>query len=432
MPKIRNKRKNLFYYTDRVNSRNGIRGIKMKCFLECMRVLYYRLIRDKLLREASALTYQSFLALVPLLAVLFGIAKGFGLDTLLEDWIRIELKDHQEILLYFLQFSRTTLQQASGGMIAGIGVFFLLFTVVRLFAAVETTLTSMWGFHKGRTFLRKASDYLALLLTCPILLAVSSSATIFATTQVASLTTAFSSVKPLFTPLLALFPFFTSALLFSLFLYAMPCAPIHFRSAAIAGVISAVIFQIVQAWYIIFQLRLTKVSAIYGSFVALPLFLVWLWISWLIVLIAGEISVFIQEKGWKKTCLQYTDSPLERFEVDLSILSLALSFFQAEKPIDTKGVFSSLPLPIKALSQSVERLEKKGLIHLGIGQSFSATLIPSKKTNMLTLADLLFIEGQHAIESPLATYLRKTIQTWKSEIKEHPANMKLPDLTRFA
>ena len=406
------------------------RGL-MKTFLQSVKALYARVLRDNLFREASALTYQSFLALVPMLAVLFGIAKGFGLDTLLENWIRVEFKDHQEILSYFLQFSRTTLQEASGGIIAGIGVFFLLFTAVRLLSAVETTLTAMWGFRHGRPFLRKVSDYLALLLICPILLAISSSSTIFVTAHLTSLTSTFSSARPLFTSLMTLFPFITSALLFSLILFAMPCAPLRFRSAAIAGAIASVIFQIVQAWFIIFQLRLTKVSAIYGSFVALPLFLAWLWISWLIVLIAGEISVFIQEKGWRKSCLQFADSPLERFEIDASILTLALAHFHEEKPINTREVFNSLPLPIKALSHSIERLEKKGLLHLGLGQSFSATLIPSKKTTSITLADLIFPEGQKTPETMLTKHIEKTLRTWKTELKKDLANCKLLELVRF-
>ena len=403
----------------------------MKAFILSVQALYYRIVKDNLFREASALTYQSFLAIVPMLAVLFGIAKGFGLDTVLENWIRVELKDHQEILSYFLQFSQTTLQQASGGIIAGIGIFFLLYTAVRLLSAIETTLTSMWGFRKGRPFLRKVSDYLALLLTCPILLAISSSTTIFVTTHVTSLTGVFDSIRPVFTTLLALFPFFTSTLLFSLILFAMPCAPIRFRSAVIAGAIASITFQLVQAWYILFQLRLTKVSAIYGSFVALPLFLMWLWISWLIVLIAGEIAVFIQEKGWRKSCLQFSNSPLEKFELDTSILTLALSSFHNEKPIDTKVVFQTLHLPIKVVARSIERLERKGLIHLGLCQNYSFTLIPSKRTTTLSLADTLFPEGSKISETNLTKHLDEVFRAWKAELKNDPRNSNLQDLQQF-
>lgn len=413
----------LFFKSDKLE-------VVMKKLFQITKTLYTRIQRDRLFREASALTYQSFLALVPMLAILFGVAKGFGLDTFLENWIRLELKDHKEILVYFLQFSQTTLQQASGGIIAGIGVFFLLFTAVQLLSAVETVLTAMWGFHLGRSCWRKISDYLAIILICPVLLAVSSSATIFATTRLASLSSTFATARPLFSTLLTLLPFLTSALLFSLILFAMPCAPIRFRSAAIAGTIAAVTFQFVQAWYIIFQLRLTKVSAIYGSFVALPLFLVWLWISWLLLLIAGEIAVFIQEKGWRQSCLQFTNSPLEKFEIDASILAHVVRYFQEEKPIDIKDIFLLIPVPIQALTSSIERLGKKGLLHLGQGQSYSSALIPSKKTNTLTLSDLLFPEGQNIPETELTMHIEKTLNTWKSDLLKSSANTKLIDFLR--
>lgn len=400
----------------------------MKTLYLSIKLLYTRINQDRLFREASALTYQSFLALVPMLAVLFGIAKGFNLDQVLENWIRVELKDHQEILSYFLQFSQTTLQEASGGIIAGIGTFFLLFTAVRLLSAVETTFTSMWGFHHGRSFVRKVSDYLALLLVCPVLLAVSGSATIFATTQLTTLTGSFATAKPLVTSLIGLFPFLTSAVLFSLILFAMPCAPVRFRSALIAGAIASIMYQFIQAWYIIFQLRLTKVSAVYGSFVALPLFLVWLWISWLLVLIAGELCVFIQEKGWKASCLHFRDTALEKFELDISILTLCLSHFSAEKVLTTKEVFESISLPIKAVAHSLERLHEEGLIHVGTGQNFSSTLIPRKKTSSLTLADLVLPEGNRNAQTPLTKQLENTLTNWKANLKKDPANIKLLDL----
>ena len=91
----------------------------MSCFpLKCLRLLMDRIVRDGLLKSASALTYQSFLAIVPLLAILFGIAKGFGLEQMLDGWLKREFSDHQEMLTYLLQFSQTTLQEAQGGIIA--------------------------------------------------------------------------------------------------------------------------------------------------------------------------------------------------------------------------------------------------------------------------------------------------------------------------
>jgi len=390
-------------------------------------VLYRRIIQDTLLKEASALTYQSFLAIVPLLAVMFGIAKGFGLEQLLDRWLHKEFADHQEVLSYLLQFSQTTLKEVQGGVIAGIGVIFLLFTAIRLLSSVESALNRMWGISHGRTALRKVSDYLALLLTCPILLAISSSGTIFITTQLASLSEnfpIFASAHMLLIKALALIPFATSGALFSLILYSMPCTPVKMRTACLAGCITAVAFQFIQSWYILFQLRLTKVSAVYGSFVALPLFLVWLWISWLLVLIAGELLVFIQEKGWRQSVLKYKDSSFEKISTDIAVLASTQKHFDQGKPITIPALYTSLPLPIRALTASVQRLEKRGYLHKGWSEGYSTSVIPSKGSFGLCLSDIVFPELPK--ESP--SLVAAAIQSWNLELKKNPNNLSIDHL----
>ena len=317
--------------------------------IQCLRLMVDRIQRDGLLKSASALTYQSFLAIVPLLAVLFGIAKGFGLEQALDGWLRTEFSDHQEMLNYLLQFSQSTLREARGGIIAGIGVILLLFTSIRLLSSVETALNAMWGISKGRPPLRKVGDYLALLLICPMLLAISGSVTLF-------IAQGFSN------EIQALIPLASSTFLFTVVLFSMPCAPVRIRSALLAGFFSAVAFQAIQSWYILFQLRLTKVGAIYGSFVALPLFLVWLWISWLLLLIAGELLVFIQERAWRAYVMAYTDSPLEQLDTDAAVLSLVIERFNKGSPLTFSELLRSQKAPIRALANSLERLRVRASI----------------------------------------------------------------------
>lgn len=383
-------------------------------------VLYQRVIQDSLLKEASALTYQSFLTIVPLLAVLFGIAKGFGLEQILDNFLRKEFADHQEVLTYLLQFSQTTLKEAQGGLIAGIGVFFLLFTAIRLLSSVETALNKMWGIQYGRPPLRKVGDYLALLLTCPILLAISSSVTIFFTAQFTHLTALIpipESAQSVLLKTLALVPFATSALLFSVILYSMPNAPVSKRAAFGAGCLSAIAFQCVQSWYILFQLRLTKVSAVYGSFVALPLFLVWLWISWLLLLIGGELLVFFQERGWRESVRTYSGSPIEELDIDAAVLACSKKFFEEGEPMTITTLFSSIPRPIRALSTSIQRLKMKKFILDGGPKGIPAAIVPSKEAFSLSLSDLALppVPNPTPILSPK---IETAVLAWKKELKK--------------
>jgi membrane protein len=366
---------------------------------------------------------------------MFGIAKGFGLENILESWLRERFSEQQDVLTYLLQFSQTTLQEAKGGLIAGVGVFCLLFTAIRLIASVESTMNEMWGIRQGRSWVRKFGDYLALLLTCPILLAISSSVTIFVTTKVSIITNAIpllSSAQSAVETVLSIVPFVTSAMLFSLLLYSLPCAPVRLLPACLAGSIIAVVFQWVQSCYIIFQLRLTKVSAIYGSFVALPLFLVWLWMSWLMLLIAAELLVFFQEKGWKTTVTSFTDSSLEKLEVETAVLAKTISKFQAGSPISTSDLHKNVDAPLRSISDAINRLHDRGLIHAVSSRSYTATVVPSQTAFSTSLADLAlpFVPRAQRTLAPIAQKIDASVASWTQELRNNPLNVTVEKLSK--
>ena len=264
----------------------------------------------------------------------------------------------------------------------------------------------MWGLSKGRPWLRKVSDYLALLLTCPLLLIISSSVTIFLNAKLLQLT-AFLPLgsEALVTTLLSILPFATSALLFSLILYAMPCAPVRPLTACIAGSVTAVVFQCIQSWYIFFQLHLTKVSAIYGSFVALPLFLVWLWISWLLVLVGGEFLVFLHERGWK--LLHFKNTPLEQLELDVCVLTRSLQQYEGLSTFSVPDAYQLAP--IRYVSESIERLKKRKLIHQSWSNGYTTTIVPSKKAFQTSLYDMCIPIGLPSLHTDLAATIQTTL-----------------------
>jgi YihY family inner membrane protein len=398
--------------------------------IKCIQLLVARVLRDGVLKSASALTYQSFLAIVPLLAVLFGIAKGFGLEQILDNWLKKEFSDHQEVLTYLLQFSQSTLKEAQGGVIAGVGVILLLFTAIRLLSSVESTLNSMWGIKKGRPPLRKVSDYLALLLTCPVLLAISGSATIFITAQFVSLTQMIGlsdGAQAFLLRALTLLPFATSTFLFTVLLFSMPCAPVRIRSALITGFLAAVAFQFVQSWYILFQLRLTKVSAVYGSFVALPLFLVWLWISWCLFLVAGELLVFFQEQAWKSRILGYTDSPIEQLDTDVAVLSYTIKRFDLGIPVTLPDLFKVAPCPMKALTASVERLECRGYILRGWSAGYSTAIVPSRSAFTASLSDITLPAIPQTYEA--SSRVVEAVRAWTMTLRSDPFSVPVSQLS---
>jgi membrane protein len=252
---------------------------------------------DKLQLRASALTFFTLLSVVPVLAMAFGIAKGFGLDKELENQILENFSGQEEVLTTSLEFARNLLENTKGGLIAGIGLAFLFYTVMQLLGNIEKSFNDIWYITKHRTITRKITDYMSIILLGPVLLVVANSLTITVTREIAKLTESVELIglfKGVIFPLLRILPYTVVWLLFTLIYMIMPNTNVKLKSGLIAGIIAGTIFQLVQWALIYFGVGVARNNAIYGSFAALPLFLIWLQLSWLIVLVGAEISYAIQ------------------------------------------------------------------------------------------------------------------------------------------
>jgi len=254
---------------------------------------------DKCQLRASALTYYSLLSIVPVLAMGFGIAKGFGFDKLLEAQLLGSFAGQEAIIEQVIGFARSLLDNTRGGVVAGAGVAILFWTVIKVLGNIERSFNDIWGIKQARKFGRKFSDYLSVMLICPILIIVSSSITVFITTQVQLITEKMlllGAISPLISFILKLLPYSMIWILFTFIYIFMPNTKVSFKSGLLAGILAGSIYEIIQWVYITFQVGVVKYNAIYGSFAALPMFLVWLQLSWLIVLF-GVLArkLFIQE-----------------------------------------------------------------------------------------------------------------------------------------
>lgn len=249
--------------------------------------------------RASALSYYTLLSIVPVLAVAFGVAKGFGLDEMLKERILVTFEEHPEIADKMVTFAYSALESARGGLIAGVGVAFLFWVVYNLLNNVEKSINAIWDIEKGRPFGRKLSNYLAMMVLGPVIIVIASSSAVFLATEINQLIGdggIMETISPIILFSMRLFPLLLSWILFSLIYLYMPNTKVRWKRAVIAGIIGGTIYQCVQWAYIHFQIGVSNYGAIYGSFAALPLFLMWMHISWLIVLLGAEIAYQIGAK----------------------------------------------------------------------------------------------------------------------------------------
>ena len=311
---------------------------------------------DKCQLRASALTFYSLLSVVPVVAMGFGTAKGFGLEKNLQLFLTHELASQQEVLQWVIQFANALLANTKAGVVAGVGVLVLFWAIISLLNNIENAFNDIWYVQKGRGFGRRLSNYLSLMLICPFLLIMSSSLTVFITSQMTLITEKISllgKISPLIFFLLKLSPFVFLWVLFTLLYIVVPNTSVSFKGGLFAGIITGTIFQLVQKAYIYFQIGVSKYNAIYGSFAALPLFLAWLQLSWLIVLFGAEISFAVHneedyefETDTQKISLYYKKL------LALRIVELCVkNFCQGEKPADLHVITHALGAPIRLVRE---------------------------------------------------------------------------------
>ena len=152
---------------------------------------------DKCQLRASALTFYSLLSIVPMAAMAFGIAKGFGFENKLETILLEKFPGQEEVIGRVIEFAQSFLQNTQGGVIAGIGVAVLFWTVIKVLGNIENSFNDIWGVKRARPMGRKLSDYLSIMLICPILLIMSSSMTVLITSQVTLIVEKLTILGPL-------------------------------------------------------------------------------------------------------------------------------------------------------------------------------------------------------------------------------------------
>ncbi len=322
---------------------------------------------DKLQLRASALTYYTLLSIVPILALAFGIAKGFGLESALEAALRERLVLQEQVTDRVLEFTHSMLASTSGGVVAGVGVLVLLWSVIRLFGNIEKSFNAIWGVTRARTAVRKLTDYLAMVIAAPILLLLASSGAVFVGARVAG---AMPEVGPiahlgdLVQIAMSVVPYTIIWLLLTLLYLTMPNTGVSWRAGLTAGVVAGTLTQLIQLVYLQFQIGAARASAVYGGFAALPLLLVWLHVSWTIVLLGAEMAYAVDNAGHHARERGAENASHHRRRVlAMAVAALCARRFGAgQEPPTGAELAEILDAPVRLVNRALRSLERAGLM----------------------------------------------------------------------
>ncbi len=395
---------------------------------------------DKCYLRASALTFFSLISIVPVVAMSFGIAKGFGFEKLLQKRLLEQFAGQGEIVMKIIDFAHSLLADTKGGLLAGVGVIVLFWAVIKVLGNIESSFNDIWGIKEARPLGRKFSDYLSVILLCPILMIMASSVTVFITTQVTLITEKVALLgifSAVIFSVLKLLPYCLIWILFTFLYIFIPNTKVHFSSGILAGIIAGTIYQIVQWAYIIFQVGAAKYNAIYGSFAALPLFLIWLQLSWLIVLFGAELSFAHQNVD---TCEFESDSLRisDYFKKLLSLQTchlLVRNFAKGTGPLTATEISKRLDIPIRLVHQILYELVACGIISDRRTEEYKElTYQPARDINTLTIKFVVESLEDRGIDNiPVAQtaglkVISEILQTFREEIKTSRINTLLKDI----
>jgi len=325
--------------------------------------------KDKVQLRASALTFYSLLSIIPVAAIAFAIAKGFGLDKNLEKIILDNFDMYQDMLIPILTKARSAIEDTRGGYMAGVGVIILFWSVMSLLEHIESSFNHIWQIRSSRPWYRKFTDYLTIMLIAPVFIVLSSSITIFIGTalpEFMSRAPILEFFKPIISFLVRFAPFFITWLTLTILYIIMPNAKVKFVPALISGIVAGTALQILQWLYIDLQFGIAKLSAIYGSFAAVPLFILWLQSSWLIVLLGAELSFANQNVSqYEFESESLNISNFQKRALVLMILQMIIrNFVVGEKPISAETIANTLRIPVRLARDILQDLSNVNLVSI--------------------------------------------------------------------
>lgn len=393
--------------------KGGLIGMAFSCLRTLYLAIRYFVERGHTY-YATALSFSTMLATVPLAAVLFAIARGFGLDNLITQWIHDAFEAQPQAAEYIIQLAEAYLAHTKSGVIIGIGLVFMLYSVLSLIYNIEAAFDEIWQVKDNRSPLRIVTDYTSLMFLVPITLIIISGVNIFIYKVVDQLQ-AYIVLGSLIKFLIKLLPFVLMACVFTALYVFMPNTKVKISKAIVPGTIAGIAMLLLQYFYINCQMFLSSYNAIYGSFAALPLFMLWLMISWYICLFGAELCYMSQHSEYYAFMVRTEDvSHNQQTIMSLMLMSLICKrFAKAEPPYTAQELKEKTGIPIRITIDLLNQLCDTGflLAHSEANGDRDTTYQPAQDIANIKAGKLIETLDNHPANSPCPEILSDEVLT---------------------
>ncbi len=336
---------------------------------------------------ANALTYNLVFAIIPILAMILAIAKGFGFAEMIESHLQHVIPGGSNMMPEVMGMINRYLETAQGGTFIGIGLLILIWAVYSFFRNVEQAFNSIWDVRQPRSIIRQLTIYVAVLFFVPIVIITSTGLSLIVQTTIES-QPLLASMSEWHSTVVRLVQFVLVWLVFIWMYIAIPNTKVHFRSAVFPAVLMGTLFQLLQMLSMYVIVFLSRTSIVYGAFATIPILMMWLQWTCLLILIGAEMSFAIQnneqfeyEKDLEKMSRRYKDF------VTLFLLNKIIQRFENDElPYMATELAHDNNLPIRLVNQLLNRLVEVGLLRtVYVEQKEDKTYQPALDTHKISI-----------------------------------------------
>jgi membrane protein len=417
--------------------------------------------QDECLFRASALTYITVLSLVPLLAFSFSVAKGFGFyEKLVRETVNPFLDktfgplsveagaeaasaSTHEVRVAFgrlLDIVGNVVQETRVTSLGAFGLVILGWAVIKLLGTIERSFNHIWRVQRSRSLLRKVSDYLTMVIVTPIFLFTATGMTAAAQSHgVVEFLREKLHLGPVLDFLVALLPLLSLWIGFTFVYLAMPNARTRVVSAILGAVVGGTLWWLTLILHVQFQMGIARYSAIYSSFAAIPIFLIWVNISWVTVLLGAEVCFAHQsEPSYLRVAAA---RPSDHAFLELlglrAMTRIGERFLAGGEPWTASVLAADLAVPERPLHEVLSVLVGRGLIVTSPAGKEEA-LLPARDLETITVKSVIdALKGTSGpVDVPATTGIDREIdrllESLDGEMAKSASNATLRSLARAA
>ena len=338
-------------------------GFKKK-ISEIKRMIYliYRNYRDGETQIlAISLTYYSLLAIFPVVALVLGITKGFGLDKIFIQKFFELWPGNNSFLRVIVDVAQRLLLSTESSILTGVGIVILIYSAVKVLIMLENSFNKIWKINKKRSITRRVIDYIAIIFLGPIFFVLLSALNSVAVEEISKHFSGNAVIMNLF---IGLFGPATYIILFSYLFYVIPNTNVKIKPAVYAGIVTTLLTFGWKLLFLLLQSSITRYNIIYGSLALIPIFLIWVQYVWVTILLGAQIAFSIQTSD-EFLYSEKIEMPIKvKREAGILILSLIIKNFVEKKESFTyQKLTDRLGMEVFFVKEILSDLEKMGFIN---------------------------------------------------------------------